>query len=212
MPPGTFADLEKTNKMLKLKKVTLGYLSETAQPDTLIRLSELFKKADPQDSGFVTKQVFFECCKKSNLQITERTMELVCEAVREEFKAASEKIAVPANVAAKQKDENLVFHKLFLDTLYVAHLYFQELDLYHAFLAADVDGNNGVTITQAQAILRNNPKLKFPEEALGAAFKTLLGADIHTIDPNCIIDTQKFIASLHREFEGISTRSLSQKK
>jgi hypothetical protein len=49
-----------------------------------------------------------------------------------------------------------------------------------------------------------------PEDALGATFRQMLGADINTIDPACIIDTEKFIASLHKEFESIMQRTLSQ--
>lgn len=97
-----------------------------------------------------------------------------------------------------------------MDTMYVTSMYINELVLHNALLAADVEGNNGVTITEVQEILKSNPKLNFPKEALGAAFKTLLGADISTIDPNCIIDTEKFIASLHREFEDVATRSISK--
>ena len=41
---------------------------------------------------------------------------------------------------------------------------------------------------------------QFPEEALGAAFQTMLNADINQIEPECIIDTEKFIQSLHKEF------------
>ena len=44
--------------------------------------------------------------------------------------------------------------------------------------------------------------LEFPEEALGAAFQAMLKADINQIEPECIIDTQKFLQSLHREFSG----------
>jgi hypothetical protein len=95
---------------------------------------------------------------------------------------------------------------VFLDSVYVTHMFINELDLYNALLAADVDGNNGVTIQEVQEILRTNPKFNFPKEALGAAFKALLGASIEDIDPNCIIDTEKFIASLHKEFEGIQLK------
>ena len=53
-------------------------------------------------------------------------------------------------------------------------------------------------------ILSTNPAFNFPEEALGAAFKAMLGADINAIEPDCIIDTEKFIQSLHKEFESIA--------
>ena len=104
----------------------------------------------------------------------------------------------------------MVPYQLFLDNIYVTHMFTHELDLYQALVAADVDGNNGVTITEVQEILSKDPKFNFPPEALGAAFKALLGADIKDIDPNCIIDTEKFIASLHKEFEGITVRSISK--
>ena len=67
-----------------------------------------------------------------------------------------------------------------------------------------------MTITEVKSILSNNPAFQFPDEALGAAFKAMLGADINQIEPDCIIDTEKFKASLHKEFESIAERSLSQ--
>ena len=47
---------------------------------------------------------------------------------------------------------------------------------------------------------------------MGAAFKAMLGVDISSVEPDCIIDTEKFISSLHKEFESIADRSLSQIK
>ena len=67
-----------------------------------------------------------------------------------------------------------------------------------------------MTITEVKHILATNPAFNFPDEALGAAFKAMLGVDINSIEPDCIIDTDKFIQSLHREFDSIAQRSLSQ--
>ena len=74
----------------------------------------------------------------------------------------------------------------------------------------DLEGRGGVTISEMKEILANSEEFQFPEEALGATFKQMLNADIDQIDPECIIDTNKFIASLHKEFEGVAQRSLSQ--
>ena len=49
----------------------------------------------------------------------------------------------------------------------------------------------------------------FPDQTLKAAFKQMLNADIDSIDPECIIDTRKFIDSLHKEFEAVAQRSIS---
>lgn len=39
----------------------------------------------------------------------------------------------------------------------------------------------------------------------------MLGADINTIDPESIIDTEMFIQSLRKEFEGVVQRTMSGK-
>ena len=62
---------------------------------------------------------------------------------------------------------------------------------------ADTEGRGGVTIEEMKSILS---EFQFPEEALGAAFQAMLRADINQIEPECIIDTEKFIQSLHKEF------------
>ena len=86
----------------------------------------------------------------------------------------------------------------------------KEMKLYDTLKEADKDGKGGVTISQMQLILSKETDLQMPEDALGATFRQMLGADINTIDPACIIDTEKFIASLHKEFEQIMHRTLSQ--
>jgi Ca2+-binding EF-hand superfamily protein len=110
------------------------------------------------------------------------------------------------------KKTGFINYQYFLDSVYLTQMYIHEMELYNALKEADKDGQNGVTITEVKSILKNNPKFQFPDEALGAAFKAMLGADINDIEPDCIIDTEKFVASLHKEFEAISQRSLSQIK
>ena len=61
-----------------------------------------------------------------------------------------------------------------------------------------------------QQILREHPDFQFPENALGSAFKEMLGADISQLDPECIVDTEKFVQSLRREFTSIAERSISK--
>ena len=51
---------------------------------------------------------------------------------------------------------------------------------------------------------------QFPENALGATLKAMLGADINQLDPECIIDTDQFVVSLRKEFESICERSISK--
>ena len=89
-------------------------------------------------------------------------------------------------------------------------MYLKELDLYHILKAADTEGKGGVTINMMQHILQSHPEFMFPKEALGAAFKEMLGADIDQIDPMCIIDTEKFVQSLRKEFDGIALRTYSR--
>jgi len=55
-------------------------------------------------------------------------------------------------------------------------------------------------------------EFKFPDQTLKAAFKQMLNADIDSIDPECIIDTRKFIDSLHKEFEAVAQKSISAAK
>ena len=77
-------------------------------------------------------------------------------------------------------------------------MYMKELQLYNTLKEADRDGRGGVTISEMKEILT---AFQFPDEALGAAFQAMLKADINQIEPECIIDTEKFIQSLHKEFE-----------
>lgn len=85
-----------------------------------------------------------------------------------------------------------------------------EMTLYGILKEADADNKGGVTIKQMKEILSTHPEFELPEEALGSTFKMMLGAEIESIDPMCIIYTEKFIASLHKEFEPIVMRTLSQ--
>ena len=77
-------------------------------------------------------------------------------------------------------------------------MYLKELQLYNTLKETDREGRGGVTINEMKEILA---AYQFPEEALGAAFQAMLKADINQIEPECIIDTEKFIQSLHKEFE-----------
>ena len=88
-------------------------------------------------------------------------------------------------------------YKIFLDSVYITKMYLKELQLYNILQTADREGRGGVTIVEMKQILAD---FQFPEEALGAAFQAMLKADINQIEPECIIDTEKFIQSLHKEF------------
>ena len=69
-------------------------------------------------------------------------------------------------------------------------MYLKELELYNTLIEKDTEGRGGVTIAEMKQILA---QFQFPEEALGAAFQAMLKADINQIEPECIIDTEKFI-------------------
>lgn len=90
---------------------------------------------------------------------------------------------------------------MFLDEVYVTKMYLKAMELYNTLQDADTEGRGGVTIAEMKQILTD---FQFPEEALGAAFQAMLKADINQIEPECIIDTEKFIASLHKEFASLS--------
>lgn len=108
------------------------------------------------------------------------------------------------------KETGKIPYQAFLDTLYITKMYLNELTLYSILSQADTDGKGGVSIQQMKEILRTHPEFELPDEALGSTFRIMLGADIESIDQQCIVYTEKFIASLHKEFETIITRTLSQ--
>lgn len=100
-------------------------------------------------------------------------------------------------------------YQAFLDTLYITKMYLNEMRLYEILKEADVEHKGGVSIVQMKEILKTHPEFELPDEALGSTFRIMLGADIDSIDPQCIIYTEKFVASLHKEFETIIMRTLS---
>ena len=95
------------------------------------------------------------------------------------------------------KETGKINHKVFLNEVYITKMFLKELQLYNTLQEADTEGRGGVTIAEMKQILA---EFQFPEEALGAAFQAMLKADINQIEPECIIDTEKFIQSLHKEF------------
>ena len=98
----------------------------------------------------------------------------------------------------------------FLSAVFLTQMYLKELTLYSVLQDTDTQKQGGVTIRQMKVILESHPDFQFPENALGSTFKEMLGADINQLDPECIIDTEKFIASLRKEFENIAQRTLSR--
>ena len=77
-------------------------------------------------------------------------------------------------------------YKVFLNEVYMCTLYLKELQLYNTLQEADTEGRGGVTIAEMKLILA---EYQFPEEALGAAFRSMLDMDINQVEPECIIDT-----------------------
>ena len=74
-----------------------------------------------------------------------------------------------------QKESNVIHYKVFMDSLYVTKMYLKEMELFNTLKESDKEGRGGVTIIEMKQILSN---LQFPEEALGAAFRAMLKADI----------------------------------
>lgn len=178
-------DLENTVEMMRKKKAILLYLSQNVRPNNFIRLSEEMKSKDPTKCGFIIYEDFQSCLMKANMSATDKELEFVVEELTTDT-------------------EPRIPYLYFLDAVYLTRMFINEMELYQALKAADKDNQNGVTITEMKEILKSNETFQFPDEALGAAFKAMLGADIDSIEPNCIIDTEKFIESLHKQFEEIS--------
>ena len=189
-------DFQETYNILRQRKAILLYLSQTCKPNNYIRLSEAMKAGDKDASGFISVDQFQQSLQAANMSAIGKEFDIVVKELQE----------------VNAQNDDRIQYQYFLDAVYLTQMYINEMELYQALKAADKDGQNGVTITEVKDILKTNPAFQFPEEALGAAFKAMLGADINSIEPDCIIDTDKFIASLHKEFEAISERSLSQIK
>lgn len=66
----------------------------------------------------------------------------------------------------------------FINDIFLAQLYLQEVNLYAILKDKEVGGNGGVTISQMQEILKTHEAFQFPNNALSATFKQLLKADI----------------------------------
>ena len=89
-------------------------------------------------------------------------------------------------------------------------MYIKEFKLYDLLKQYDTEGKGGVTIGLLNEILISHEEFKFPPDALNSVFKQMLGQEIGSIDPECIIDTEQFIKSLRNEFDGIVSRTLSR--
>ena len=101
----------------------------------------------------------------------------------------------------------VIKYNIFIDQVSITKMYLNELELYNTLLTKEPEGVGGVTIKEMKKILETD--FNFPDQTLKAAFKQMLNADIDSIDPECIIDTRKFIDSLHKEFEAVAQRSIS---
>ena len=101
----------------------------------------------------------------------------------------------------------VIKYNIFIDQVSITKMYLNELELYNTLLTKEPEGVGGVTIKEMKKILET--EFNFPDQTLKAAFKQMLNADIDSIDPECIIDTRKFIDSLHKEFEAVAQRSIS---
>lgn len=188
-------NLRKSLDQARFKKACLLYLGQDIHPRNLQKLKEAFERRDPQNSGWVSVEEFRSAMGDGGIPVGDHLFGVILEEMRNMF---------------QNDNEQRVPHRVFLDQLYVSQMYLKEIELYGVLQQADQEGRGGVTITEMKNILQNSEKLQFPEEALSAAFRAMLGADINQVDPQCIVDTEKFIASLHKEFEDIVNRSLSQ--
>ena len=106
-----------------------------------------------------------------------------------------------------KKKTGVIRYNIFIDQVSITKMYLNELALYNTLLEKEPEGVGGVTIKEMKKILET--EFNFPDQTLKAAFKQMLNADIDSIDPECIIDTRKFIDSLHKEFEAVAQKSIS---
>ena len=190
MAAETLAQMEETVEMLRGRKAILLYLSQTVKPGNYSKLTEIMEQATGGQSNCMDVDTFKECLKAANMSAGGRELDLVIQEI-------------------DPSKSGQIDYKLFLDSVYLTQMYIDEMTLYERLKKADTEGQAGVTISEVNAILED---MTFPKEALAAAFKAMLGADIDSIEPDCLIDTEKFIASLHNYFADIAQRSLSQIK
>ena len=178
----TVNEMAKTVKEVDLRKAVLSYFSQTTSDQSLMALKLALQNQDPEGSGMITYQQFEQGLCEGNMPPLKREFEVVCKELDPD-------------------ETGKINYKMFLDSVYIIKMYLKEMELYNTLQEADTEGRGGVTIAEMKTILAG---FQFPEEALGAAFQAMLKADINQIEPECIIDTEKFIQSLHREFENIT--------
>ena len=176
----TMADMELTVRIVEIRKAVLSYFCQEVTEQNLIALRESLHSRDPDNTGNLSYEEFQQGLQQGNMPILPREFQII----------ASE---------LDPEETGRIRYKVFLNEVYITKMYLKELQLYNTLQEADTQGRGGVTIAEMKQILAG---LEFPEEALGAAFQAMLKADINQIEPECIIDTQKFLQSLHREFSG----------
>lgn len=174
----TIAEFALTISEVSLRKAVLSYFCQEVTTDNLIILKNSLQCKDPQNTNFLSYEEFGQGLAEGNMPILPREFAVICKELDPD-------------------ETGKIQYKIFLDSVYITKMYLKELQLYNTLKEADRDGRGGVTISEMKQILTD---FQFPEEALGAAFQAMLKADIAQIEPECIIDTEKFIQSLHKEF------------
>ena len=176
--------MSNTVSEIQLRKAVLSYFCSTVSAENLIVLKQALMNRDPSRSGLLPNAEFQAGLAEGGMPIPPREFEMLCQELD------------PQTVGSIQ-------YKIFLNEVYVTKMYLKEMQLYNTLQEADTEGRGGVTIAEMKNILA---EFQFPEDALGAAFQAMLKADINQIEPECIIDTEKFIASLHKEFSSFGQK------
>lgn len=165
--------------------MTLLNIAQQSTETNLITLKQCLQQRDPENTGTLRAEQFQQGLQEGNCVILKREFDELLKTL-------------------DPKETGSVNYRAFLDSIYVTRMFLQEIELYHVLQEADTEGRGGITIAEMKQLLFQDQRFRFPEEALGAAFQAMLNADINTIEPECIIDTEKFIQSLHNEFENVS--------
>jgi len=115
--------------ILKIKKIVLIQLSQSASVPILSQLKKNLESLDPEQTQFVSTALFKEVTEKAQLYLGDRLFKELC-------------------VELDPKETGRIPYQVFLDTLYLTQMYLKEFELYETLKQTDKDGKGGVTISQ----------------------------------------------------------------
>lgn len=193
MAKQTIVDMADTIDKAKVRRCVILYLSHrlAKSEESLGNLQKVLLAKDPQKLGFLSVEDFEKALEEGGISL-----------IKEEKKELLREL--------DPQEQNKIPYGEFTGALFLSQLYIKEFRLYELLKQYDTENKGGVTIGLLNEILISNEEFKFPEDALNSVFKQMLGQEIGTIDPECIIDTDQFIKSLRNEFDGIVARTLSR--